>query len=113
MNAEKISKLLLPFVNTIFKFFQPKEAERLECLYEVDDPFDDVAIKTVNSDKVITGHFLGKISRVNKLLLDRGATAYAKLTSTHYRRSQIMQGGLEKACKITVKLHGSVKTYML
>ena len=80
MNAEKISKLLLPFVNTIFKFFQPKEAERLECLYEVDDPFDDVAIKTVNSDKVITGHFLGKISRVNKLLLDRRATAYAKLT---------------------------------
>ena len=46
-------------------------------------------------------------------MLDRGAVAYAELTSTHYRRSQIMQGGLEMLCKVTVKLHGTVKKHML
>ena len=36
----------------------------------------------------------------------------AELTSTH-RRLPIMQGGLEIPCKITVKLHGTVKNHML
>ena len=53
------------------------------------------------------------MSHVTKFLLDRGAAAYAELTSTHYRRSPIMQGGLEIPCKITVKLHGTVKNHML
>ena len=53
------------------------------------------------------------MSHVTKFLLDRGAAAYAELTSTHYRRSPIMQGGLEVPCKITVKLHGTVKNHML
>ena len=69
--------------------------------------------RTVNSDNAITGHLPREISRVTKLLLDRGAVAYAELTSTHYRRSQIMQGGLEMLCKVTVKLHGTVKKHML
>ena len=54
-----------------------------------------------------------KISRGTKFLPDRGAVAYAELTSTHYRRSPIMQGGLEIPCKITVKLHGTFQNHML
>ena len=50
---------------------------------------------------------------MTKFLLDRGAVAYAELTSTHYRRSPIMQGGLEMLCKVTVKLHGTVKNHKL
>ena len=107
---KKISNLLLRFWQK--RYWQPKEAERLECLHEVDNPFDVLAIKTVNSDKVITGHLPCEISRVTKFLLDRGAVAYAELTSTHYRRSSIMQGCLEIPCKITVKLHGIVTNHM-
>ena len=95
------------------RYWQPEDAERLECLHEVENLFDVFAIKTVNSDKVITGHLPREISRVTKLLLDRGAVAYAELTSTHYRRSPVVQGGLEIPCKITVKLHGTVKNHML
>ena len=87
------------------RYWQPKEAERLECLHEVDNPFDVFAIKTANSDKVITGHLPREISRVTKFLLDRETVAYAELTSTHYRRSPIMQSCLEISCKVTVKLH--------
>ena len=94
------------------RYWQPKEAERLECLHEVDNPFGVFAIKAVNLDKVIAGHLPRKISRVTKFSLDRGAVAYAELTSTH-QRSPIMQGGLEILCKITGKLHGTVKNHML
>ena len=34
------------------RYWQPKEAERLECLHEVDNPFDVFEIKAVNSEKV-------------------------------------------------------------
>ena len=95
------------------RHWQPEDAERLECLPEVENLFDVFAIKTVNSDNAITGHLPREISRVTKLLLDRGAVAYAELTSTHYRRSPLVQGGLEMPCKITVKPHGTVKNHML
>ena len=95
------------------RYWQPKEAEKLDCLHEVDNPFDVFAIKTGNSDKNITGHLPREISRVTKFLLDRGAVVYAELTSTNYRRSPLMQGGLEIQCKITVKLHATVKNHML
>ena len=50
---------------------------------------------------------------MTKFLLDRGAAVYAELTSTHYRRSPIMQGGLKMLCKVTVKLYRTVKNHML
>ena len=65
-------------------YWQLKEAEMLECLHEVDNPFDVFAIKTVNLDKVIIGYSPRKISRMTLFLLDRGAIAYAELTSTRY-----------------------------
>ena len=63
-------------------------------MHEFDNHFNVFAIKTVKSDKVITGHLPHEISRVTKFWLERGAIAYAELTSTH-RRSRIMQDGLE------------------
>ena len=80
---KKISKLLLRFVDAIFT----KDIGNRKKL------------------RFITGHLPREISRVTKFLLDRGAVAYTELTSTHYRRSPIMQGGLEIPCKITLKLH--------
>ena len=81
-------------------------------MHKVDTPFDAFAIKTVYLDKVITGHLPHKISRVTKFLLNRGAVTYKEITLTH-ERSPIMQGGLEILCKVTVKLHGTVKNLML
>ena len=45
-----------------------------------------------------------EISRATKFLMDRGATVRATLTSTKYRVSPIVQGDLEIACKLTVKM---------
>ena len=47
-----------------------------------------------------------EISRVTKFLLDRGANVSAKLTSTHYRRSPLVQGGIEISCVVTVPMPG-------
>ena len=115
MNAEKNIEFTAAIrgYHSYKRYWQPKEAERLECLHKVDNPFDVSAIKTGNSDKVITGHLPREISRVTKFLLDRGAVADAELTSTHYRRSPIMPGGLEIPWKFTVKLPGTVKNHML
>ena len=104
MNAEKSIEFTAANRTYHFlkRYWQPKGAERLQCLREVDNPFDVFVIKTVNSDKIITSHLPREISRMAKFLQDKGTVAYAELTSTHYRRS-IMQGGLEIPCKITVK----------
>ena len=115
MNAEKDIEFTAAIRGYHFykRYWQLKEAERLECLHKVDNRFNVFAIKTVNSDKVITGHFPREISRVTKFLLDRGAVTYAELTLTRYRRSPITQGGLEVPSKITIKFYGTFKNHML
>ena len=49
-----------------------------------------------------------EISRVTKFLVDRGANVSAKLTSAHYRRSPLAQGGIEIQCVVTVSIPGTV-----
>ena len=86
MNAEKNIEFTAVICGYHFckRDWRPKEAETLECLHELDNSFDVFAIKTVNSDQVITGHLPLKISRVTKFLLDREAVAYTELTSIRY-----------------------------
>jgi len=45
-----------------------------------------------------------EISRVTKFLLDRGAKITATLRSTNYRRSPLVQGGLEIPCSVKVMM---------
>ena len=54
-----------------------------------------------------------EISRVTKFLIDRGANVSAKLTSTHYRRSPLVQGGTEIPCVVTVSMPGTVISQLL
>ena len=54
-----------------------------------------------------------EITRVTKFLLDRGAVTVATLNTTNYRRSPLVQGGLEIACKVTVRTPGTIKNHML
>ena len=56
------------------------------------------------------GHLPLEISWFTKFLLDRGATITATLSCTHYRRSPLVQGGLEIPCAVNAKLIGTKKT---
>ena len=49
-----------------------------------------------------------EISRVMKYFMDKGAIAVAQLMGVHYRRSPLIQGGLEILCKITVTISRTV-----
>ena len=50
---------------------------------------------------------------MTKFLLDRGAVVQATLSTTHYRRSPLVQVGLEIACKVSVKMPGTIKNHLL
>ena len=55
------------------------------------------------------GHLSMEISRTTKFLIDRGATVTAELTSDHYRRSPLIQGGIEIPCSDRKDLRNSYK----
>ena len=62
----------------------------------------------IGMDNTPVGHLPLEISRVTKFFIDRGATVIAELTTDYYRRSPLVQGGLEIPCKITAKIPGTV-----
>ena len=90
-----------------------QDSEVLECYHEFENTFDMFAIKTCKSNGQIVRHLPREISRVTKFLLDRGAVVQATLSTTHYRRSPLVQGGLEIACKVSVKMPGTIKNHLL
>ena len=49
-----------------------------------------------------------EISQLTKYFLDRGANVSEKLTSMHYRRSPLVQGGIENPRVVTVSMPGTV-----
>ena len=88
-------------------FGNQKKNETLQCYHESDNDFDLFAIKTCPDAEFhpqLVGHLPLEISRFTKFLLDRGATITATLSSTHYRRVPLVQGGLEIPCVVKAKL---------
>ena len=79
------------------------------CKIENDNDFDPYTIKVckIESDMTV-GHLPREISRPTKYLLLRGADVTAKLIGTDYRRSPLIQGGLEIPCLVTVVLTGNI-----
>ena len=73
----------------------PEKEEQLDCSHDFGNVFDVFAIKTCKLDGTVVGHLPREISRATKFLLDRGAQISATLTSRDYRRSLLVQGGLE------------------
>ena len=53
------------------------------------------------------------MSRVTKVFMDRGVIVRAQLTSKHYRRSPIVQGGMEIFCEVAVKIPGTCVNILL
>ena len=88
----------------------PKESDILSCEHEENNPYDLFAIKTCQENGTIVGHLPIEISRISKFLLDRGARIQAKLRETHYRRSPLVQGGLEIPCTLVIRMPGTIKS---
>ena len=73
----------------------PEKEEQLDCSHDFGKVFDVFTIDTCKPESTVVGHFPREISRATKFLWDRGAQISAILTSTNYRRSPLVQGGLE------------------
>ena len=61
----------------------------------------------IGKDETAVGHLPVEISRVTKFFIDRGGSIIAELTSDHYRRSLLFQGGIEIPGKVTAKIPGT------
>ena len=93
--------------------WEPYLEEILSCYHKIGNDFDYFSIKTCTGDEVTVGHLPREISRPTKFLIDRGAVVKSKITSSHYRRSPLLQGGLEIQCIVSVTLPGTVKNHLL
>ena len=96
------------------KTWDPVTNEMLKCTHESGNEYDPFSIKTYqieNGSKTV-GHLPNEISRATKFLFDHVATISLKLSSDHYRRSPLFQGGLEIHCIVTVTMAGTVRNHM-
>ena len=66
-----------------------------------------------NSPAEIVGHLPVEISRITKFIIDRGAQVAVKICGRHYRRSPLVQGGLEVPCEIKITMIGSIINHHL
>ena len=53
----------------------------------------------------VVSHLQREISIVKKFMPYREESLNAEVTSNHYRRFPLVQGGVEKRCKTSIKLH--------
>ena len=90
----------LPYIN-----------ETLKCLHELGNAYV-FAIKCIQGNMIV-GNLPREISRPTKHVLDRGAIVTATITSEHYRKSSLFQGGLEIRCVITVTMIVTVHGHLL
>ena len=91
------------------KYWRPNTDEKLIWIHDQENVFDMFVIKTCLEDGLTVGHLPREVSRICKFLLDRGTSITAELTSTIYRFSPLVNGGLEIPCKINVKMLSTVK----
>ena len=61
-------------------------------------------------NRKIVRHLPIEISRITRFIIARGAIVEAQLTAAHYRRSPLVQGGLEIPCSLTFKMPATKKS---
>ena len=95
--------------------WKPKENELLECSHEKDNPYDSFSIKVFKPDSPaeIVGHLPMKISRITKFIIDRGAQVAVKIRGRHYRRSPLVEGGIEVPFEMKITMVGSIINHHL
>ena len=90
--------------------WESKDSEVLACSHKENNPHP-FAIKTCQLDSgKIVGHLPVELSRISKFILDRGAKIEVKLRETHYRRSPLVQGGLENPCYLIIRMPNTMKS---
>ena len=94
--------------------WKPENGEVLQCMHEKNNPYDMFSMKVckLNSGKIV-GHLPMEISRITKFIEDRGAKISLKIRGRHYRRSPLIQGGLEVPCDVTITMVRSVVNHLL
>ena len=80
------------------RFWKPQRNQKRSCAYKENNPFDLFAMK-ICKDTNIVGHLPIEISKASKYVMARGASFTVLLTSTNYRQSPLIQGGLEIPAK--------------
>ena len=98
--------------NYYHRFWKSKPNQNLSCAYEENNPFDLFALK-ICEDTNIVGHLPIEISRASNYLMDRGASFTVQLTTTNYRRTPLIQGGLKIAAKVIATMPGTVRNDLL
>ena len=94
--------------------WNPHKNEELVCLFVGNNLFDLFAIRKCRKDcQKTVGHLPREIFRPTKYLIDRGAKITAKLSSIHYGRSLLFQGGLQIHCEVTIIIPPSIKDHLL
>ena len=93
------------------KYLEPKSNQELDCAPGVDNPYDYFLIKTCKRGRNdgTVGHLNMEFSRPTKYISERAATVVAKLSSTNYRRSPLVQGGLEISYCVAIFMPEALK----
>ena len=87
----------------------------LKCSMRKTTPtmFFSIKVCKSNNAQSVVGHLPMEISRITKFILQRDARLQATVTRKHYRRSFLIQRGLEVPCLVTVKMPGSIMNHLL
>ena len=101
------------FLLVISTSFKQKNGEQQE--HEKDNPYDSFSIKLFKPDSPteIVRQLPMEISRITIFIIDRGAQVTVKIRGRHYRRSPLVQGGLEVPCEIKITMVGSIINHHL
>ena len=87
--------------------WSPLLNERLNTIHESSNNYDRYAVAATkdvsgHSSSVIVGHLPKEISRVTWYIMQYGATVTVRVCDINYRRSPLIQGGLEIPVEVTV-----------
>lgn len=92
--------------------WNPKLNEKLEVIHEQNNVHDRYAIAASKKHPsrltpLTVGHLPREISRFTRYLIMHGAVVKVKVTDTKYRRSPLIQGGLEIPIEVQIQLKNS------
>ena len=68
-------------------------------------PLVIIIIKHIHGTDSVVGHLPREISRITYFIITHGAQVSCRMTDMHYRRSPLVQGGIEIPCEVTVKMN--------
>ena len=87
--------------------WSPLLNERLNTIHESSNNYDRYAVAATkdvsgHSSPTIVGHLPKEISRITRYIMQYAATVTVRICDINYRRSPLIQGGLEIPVEVTV-----------